>query len=90
MNNLETIYNATEDIVSAMISGEIPQEAMLSFTKDFWEPMSPTSTDKYFIIQKSDNPNGEVSPLIGRNPELFEILIGSNVQPSDFFEVSLT
>ena len=71
-----------------MISGEIPQEALLSFTKDFWDPMSPTSTDKYFMIQKSDNPNGEVSPLIGRNPELFEILIGSNVQPSDFFEVS--
>ena len=75
-----------------MILGEIPVEALISFTRDFWAPVkaSKMSADKYYMIQKSEKENGINSPLIARNPSLFEKMIGSNVQPSDFFEVKTT
>jgi hypothetical protein len=60
--NLSVIQNSTEEIVSAMIAGEIPQQAILSFTRDFWQPMESKeySPEKYFMIQKSDQ---QVNPL---------------------------
>ena len=76
-----------------MILGEIPVEALISFTQDFWAPVKASkmsAAEKYFLIQKSEKENGINSPLIARNPSLFEKMIGSNVQPSDFFEVKTT
>ena len=68
------------------------KDALSAYTSLFWKPRySSTSTKhspfktRYFHIQAA--PGGKFSPLIKKNPNLFQNIIHKVVQPADFYKV---
>ena len=75
-------------------TSEKAKDVLKTYTSSFWRPRPHSkvkTSDKvklrYFHIQAA--PGGHISPLIKKNPKLFQDLVHKVVQPGDFHNVSL-
>ena len=85
-----------KDLFSSPLSSETntkAKEAFKLYASLFWRPKYSQSITPYYLQKRYYHiqaaPGGIFSPLIRKNPKLFQKIINNIVTPGDFYNVSM-
>ena len=85
-----------KNLLSSSLSSESnkkTKEAFKLYASLFWRPKYSQSIKPYYLQKRYYHiqaaPGGVFSPLIRKNPKLFQKIINNIVTPGDFYNVSI-